>query len=428
MRALSLVFTGDSFITARLSSWRDAGFRRLVSILRSSDLSFTNLEVLINDFEGIPAAYSGGTYAAARGFAADELKWMGFSLVSRANNHAMDYGVEGMKRTDYHLSRVGLSWSGVGMNLGEARSPAYLDVSGMRVSLVSATTSFPPGSEAGEQRPDMRGRPGVNAIRVRTVYQVSEHTAALLRRVAGRLGLKIHGKREFMLFDRRFRVGGEDRVYMEPAERDVEANLRQVSSASRQSDIVLFSLHSHQAVRPAESTPDFLRSMAHRIIDSGASAFIGHGPHVLRGLEIYRGRPIMYSLGNLIFQNDLVERQPWDLYYRFGLGLDATPADLYDAREKGSEEMRLRGFRWFTHEWRYWVTVAVKAEFDVDGEAKSMYLYPIALTWRTPRSRRGRPRLTRGRAAKRILEHVERLSKPLGTELKIREEYAEILF
>ena len=429
MKELTLVLLGDVFMTTRLSRWGDPAFLELVSIIRNADVSFANLEVLINDFRGTPAAYSGGTYAAARSFVADELKWMGIDMVSRANNHAMDYGVEGMVETSRNLDRVGIAHAGVGMCLGEARAPVYMDVAGLRVSMISAATSFPPGAEAGEARPDAPGRPGVNPIHVKTIYEVTPENAAALRDIAGSLGIEIPTETdEFYLFNTLFRVRDRNRVVMEPSRRDVEANLRQVSSASRQSDIVIFSLHSHQVVgRDPKRTPGFLRELAHRIVDTGATVFVGHGPHVLRGIEVYRGRPILYSLGNFVFQNDLVEKQPADLYYRVGLGLEDSVADLYDARERGTREMRLRGFEWFTKKWEYWVTVAAELFIDADGEVKRLRLYPVELTWKVPRSRRGRPRLAKGRAALEILGLVERLSRELGTEIRVKEGVGEVV-
>ena len=52
--------------------------------------------------------------------------------------------------------------------------------------------------------------------------------------------------------------------------------------------------------------------MAHAVIDAGADVFIGHGPHLDRGIEIYKGKPILYSLGALVIENDTVERMPQD--------------------------------------------------------------------------------------------------------------------
>ena len=68
------------------------------------------------------------------------------------------------------------------------------------------------------------------------------------------------------------------------------------------------------------------------MIDAGADVFVGHGPHVLRGIEIYKGKPIFYSLANFIFQNETVLRMPEDSYEEYSLGDGAQPADYLDAR------------------------------------------------------------------------------------------------
>jgi hypothetical protein len=93
-RDFSIALTGDSFITTKISDYKEPDFIEAFDIIRSQDLGFTNLEVLLNDFKGIPAAQSGGTYAGAPTALADELKWAGFQIVARANNHSLDYSYE----------------------------------------------------------------------------------------------------------------------------------------------------------------------------------------------------------------------------------------------------------------------------------------------------------------------------------------------
>ena len=78
--------------------------------------------------------------------------------------------------------------------------------------------------------------------------------------------------------------------------------------------------------------PSFHETVSHACIDAGADLFLGHGPHLLRGIEIYDGAPIFYSLGNFMMQNETVTRLPTELYERYDLDSDATPADLFDTR------------------------------------------------------------------------------------------------
>lgn len=94
------------------------------------------------------------------------------------------------------------------------------------------------------------------------------------------------------------------------------------------------------------------------MIDAGAGVVVGHGPHILRGIEVYKGRPIFYSLANFIFENDLVELQPADSYELLGLEGDSLPSDYFSRRSKndttrhGSRPIASTGSRssqkWFT--------------------------------------------------------------------------------
>lgn len=70
------------------------------------------------------------------------------------------------------------------------------------------------------------------------------------------------------------------------------------------------------------------------MIDASADVVVGHGPHVLRGIEVYKGRPIFYSLANFIVENDLVELQPADSYELLGLDGDSLPSDYFSKRSK----------------------------------------------------------------------------------------------
>jgi len=418
---LTLTATGDSFIATKISVYSEPEFLELIEIIRNAHVRFTNLEVLINDFKGIPAAQSGGTYAATENFIADELKWIGFNLVSRANNHAMDYGIEGMIETTRNLNRVGIVHAGVGMNLGEARSPAYIETPVGRVALISAASTFPIEARAGEARPDLQGRPGVNPLRYSVTYTVPKEVFKVLVKIARLHGFKVKDEaKKLRLFRVSFKIGDEVKVEFKVNKRDEEGNLRAIRDAKRMADYVIFSLHAHESYMNIEKPAPFIEEFARKCIDEGADIFIGHGPHVLRGIEIYKNKPIFYSLGNFIFQNDLIKKQPSDLYERYKLDWNATPADLYDAREKGLPEYIEMGFKWFTEKQIYWQTVVVYCILDENG-VKEIKLYPVDLGYNKSRPHRGRPILAKGKRAKEIIEKVKELSKPYGTKIKFKD-------
>jgi poly-gamma-glutamate capsule biosynthesis protein CapA/YwtB (metallophosphatase superfamily) len=100
----SLAATGDTVSTRRLSVYETyPAFKNLVAVVRAADAGFTNLETSLfrmADFNGYPQAESGGIWFVGPPEAAQDLKWMGFNLLNRANNHATEYGVEGMIETD----------------------------------------------------------------------------------------------------------------------------------------------------------------------------------------------------------------------------------------------------------------------------------------------------------------------------------------
>ena len=148
------------------------------------------------------------------------------------------------------------------------------------------------------------------------------------------------------------------------------------------------------------------------MIDAGADVFAGHGPHVLRGVEVYKGKPIFYSLSNFIFQNETVLRFPEDSYAQYSLSLDAQPADYLDARYDKDR-------RSFPSDREYWDSVAVVTKWD-RGKFVEAELHPITLGYQTPRSERGRPRLASPADATRILETMAARSKAFGATMTVK--------
>lgn len=425
-----LAVTGDSFLSSPISPYENGDFRAVFDIIRNHTAGFTNLEILLNDWKGIPAADSGGTYAGAASALVEEFKWAGFQMVSRANNHSLDYSYEGLRITSQVLDNAGICHAGVGENLGEARSPAYLETPGGRVALLSASSTFAPWGRAGHQRPDFQGRPGLSPLRYTTYYGVTESQMEFLRVLEESLGLspqKALAKKagyieekegELVLGGLRFVLSASPGVRTEPNERDVSEITKWIRDARRQADWVFFSLHAHEGRLHRDIPAEFVETFARACIDAGADGFIGHGPHVLRGIEVYKGKPVFYSLGNFVFQNDLVRKHPQDIYDRAGLGLDATPADMYDARSKNDT-------RGFPADVAYWESVLGSLEYE-GGKFTRATLYPLYLGWDSPRSQRGRPTLARKEIARRILERVRDLSEPYGTKVRIEGETATI--
>jgi len=231
---LTFALTGDAIISQRLSPFTEPEYLRMIEIIRSADLAFTNLEVLFHNYEeGYPATHSGGTWMAAEPYIAGELVWAGFDMVSRANNHTMDYGAGGMRATTRALDAVGLVHAGAGENLAQARAPAYLETAGGRVALISVASTFADEDRAGPQRSDIGGRPGLNPLRYNRTYAVSAASIQKLREVAEELGFRTGDQEDQIRFMRElFIVADPPGSRTEAHEGDLAEILASVASSS----------------------------------------------------------------------------------------------------------------------------------------------------------------------------------------------------
>src|SRR4029077_2749697 len=109
-----------------------------------------------------------------------------------------------------------------------------------------------------------------------------------------------------------------------------------VRDAANRSDHVLVSLHAHEGTDDNWYSPrvaSFVEEFSRRAIDAGATAVIGHGPHMLRGIEMYKGRPIFYSLGSLLMEFEAGGQvMTPEMYEAYGFEADALPSDLHMSR------------------------------------------------------------------------------------------------
>lgn len=412
---ITMALAGDAIITRAMSPFSEPEFLELVERIREATVGFVNLEVLFHDYgpEIIPAAASGGTYMAARPELARELAWMGFDMVSRANNHTMDYGIGGMRATTAAVEAAGLAHAGAGENLALSRAPAYVETPGGRVALISVASTFDDAMRAGAQRKDLRGRPGLSPVRYERTYVLDPPGFRALRALAASMGRDLAPDADTVrLLRQTFVAGEESGVRTSPHAGDLAEIEAVIRDAKRQANWVIVSSHSHEGAASRAEPAEFLVTFARATIDAGADVFVGHGPHVLRGIEIHNGRPIFYSLGDFIFQNETVELQPADNYEPYDLPAGALPSDFYDTREARSDGG-------FPADPAYWEAVVAVPVFR-DGALHEVRLHPITLGHGLPRPQRGRPVLAEGARARSILERLARLSTPFGTPIEVR--------
>jgi poly-gamma-glutamate synthesis protein (capsule biosynthesis protein) len=235
-----------------------------------------------------------------------------------------------------------------------------------------------------------------------------------LKRVAAELSGNAPAAGDTLNFGgRRYVVGPKPGQRTEPDKADVEAIARVVKSAAALADIVIVSLHCHESGANRSVPADFIPIFARAMVDAGADVFVGHGPHVLRGVEVYKGKPILYSLSNFVFQNETLLRMPSDSYEQYSLDDDvAQPADYLDARYDNDR-------RSFPADREYWDSVMAMTKWE-GGRFVELQLHPITLGYQASRAERGRPKLASGADAARILEMMVTRSKPFGVAVTVR--------
>jgi poly-gamma-glutamate synthesis protein (capsule biosynthesis protein) len=439
-----MAFGGEAMITRALAPFSEPAFLAIRDLLRAADVRFANGEMLFHNYED-PPTYLSQTYMRCDPRFIADLQWFGINLLSCANNHAYDFGENGVLTNIRSLDAAGMTHAGTGRNLADASAAAYLDTPNGRVALVSATSSGRANSRAGEQRRDMQGRPGANLVRWINEWTVDVDAFASLSRIASEFGwnrrlagwwTRAYGFEQddpevVNLGDRnalgvnsedlaaRFIRGDGFAHHSRIHQADLERNVLSVADARRMADWVIYSVHSHEGGATIDEPADHLRTLAHAVVDAGADVVIGHGPHRDRGIEIYQGRPIFYSLGNFIMQNDTVWRMPHDSMVLYGLGHEHTPADLFDARIQGREAAEAPGPGWWS---------AIPVVTFSGGQLEAIELHPIELGWsaRNARSQFGRPLLASGDLARSALERFRRLSSTFGTEVALDGEIGHV--
>jgi hypothetical protein len=433
----SVEFVGDLMANRRLAGFREPAFTSMLEILRSADVTLANLETQINDFE-IPWAQKPDSISWQVGAPEilDDLRWMGIRAVTVSNNHSYDYNEAGLLTTMRHLRSRGLSFAGGGLTLDDARAPALLDLPRGRAALFGATTTFNELSAAGAARPDFPGRPGINALHHEKVHFVPRHVFDALVEAKVELGYKefelvhhaFHPHRaehydegtEVRFLGQKFRLASGYDTRTSCSREDLDGIRRWIRGATRQADWLFYSTHCHESGNTGQlheihrpTPPEFLIEFAHWAIDQGCHAFAGHGPHILRGIEIYKGRPIFYSLGNFVFNNDTVQRQPEPAYRRQGLDHEHTPGD-WGAKRSGDDTYG------FPVDPLFYRSVIAVCRF-VSRQLAEIRLYPVDLGFGRPMSQRGRPMLAEPELAGAILHELRELSEPFGTTIEVHD-------
>jgi poly-gamma-glutamate capsule biosynthesis protein CapA/YwtB (metallophosphatase superfamily) len=422
----SIVLTGDTMITQRLSVFSEPQFMKMVELIRGGDAAFTNLEMLLHDFEPYPMTESGGNYLRADPFVAKELVWAGIDLVAGANNHTNDYGVDGMRLTMKHATAAGLIEAGGGETLEEAREAKYFDTAKGRVALISVASTYPDGIRASSSWGDTKARPGLSPLRYTTTNVVTREQFDTLRAAMVAIGRARSGgegteggsgraadSNQMNVFGNRFVVGDRQVTRTEPHKGDLEQIARVVKGASGMADYTIVAWHGHENGVDRFTPPDFVVTFARAMIDAGADIVAGNGPHILRGIEIYKGKPIFYSLGNFMFQNETIQRLPPENSEGLGLPQGSQVVDYHNRRYNFDKQ----GFPVDPY---IWESVIAVPKFN-GKTLTELKLYPISIGFGKPRTERGRPMMADTTLSKKIVDDMIKYSEPFGTKIEFKD-------
>ena len=411
----TLTAVGDLIMSRPLSQYaaREPGVKSVLDILRSGDALCGNMETSILDlryFKGYPYSYAGDWTLSAIPAVAKDLRTMGFDFVSRANNHAQDWGIEGMRETSRWLDDAGIVWAGVGEDRGRARAPAFYESTKGRVGIVSFAATFLPTAAALPPQGAAPGRPGVSALSVTQYVDVPRTTMKALADAACHLS-RHHCNivpSSLSIFTQNFRLANSFRYEYEMDTEDQAEIYQSIREGKQNADFLVATLHSHDCSLDCDD-PDkpqlaaaYLRTLAHRAIDSGADEFITTGIHNLGPIEIYKGRPIFYGISNF-FWSDIQLPLSHDLYQQNRAALNGAyihpdRATSWDLSAPLNEQS---GFA----EPFVFQTIVTQSTF-AHGELATLRLYAVDLGYGKKLSESGIPRLADPAQAKIIFKRI----------------------
>jgi poly-gamma-glutamate capsule biosynthesis protein CapA/YwtB (metallophosphatase superfamily) len=358
-QTLSITLTGQSMIRSDIRAHAPAAVPVIKSLLKG-DVIFTNFETTIVD-EKKGQSHMDGRFLSPPE-ALDALQSFGFNLVSLSNNHAFDLKLAGIENTLQEAKRLNLAHAGTGNTIDEAVAPGLLHTSKGTVALVAMASGL---IDAGGSATATRA--GVDELRV-------------------------EGNK--------------------PNEEDTQRILQSIRNAKKQADLVIVYEHNHVFDKPFRTImleelperlapPDWLKKWTHAEVDAGADIIVMHGAPLLHGVEIYRGRPIFFDLGNFIFQ-----APPMDILLDEPINWESVVAYV-EFRGKNLQSVKFQ---------------PVAQNKLGQGQADTHDEHTNNLFLQT----RGLPTPATGEQAHYILERLADLSRPFGTTVEVKGDTAEI--
>jgi len=413
---------GDCILSRPMSQLRGSqpAFGALLDVLAASSVVYGNLETVIFEprtFTGAPYPWDGDWPLACQPSAAADLRAMGFHLFSRANNHALDWGVAGMRECSGHLDAQELTHAGCGETLALARQAQFHETPQGRVGLVSCTSTYRDTTDGLDQHGAAPGRPGVNPLRLRRSVGVPRATFDQLAAIRDELA-----QADMAGLLGEFETANDPtpgyRYEMDPTH--LAAILRQVRQGKEYADFMLVALHSHESLTSPDPGPGwtpelpagFVADFGRQAIDAGADAVVVTGIHHLGPVMIHNRRPILTGLGNF-FWSDIQTPLPSDLYERNAEVL----AQAFEHPERATDaDVTLRlNYPLHAHPDAFLSAVA-EMQFGAAG-LERMVLHPVDMGYGDRLSLSGLPRLATPEVAEQIIERLDQISNPYGTQI-----------
>ena len=266
-----IAMVGDIFLQDSLP--QSQALAAAAEILQTSDIALGNLEAPVS---GRGAAVEKWINMRMSPELLPEAAAIGFTMFTIANNHMMDYGKLAFMDTLNCLDAHQIAYAGAGLNLEQAWRAKILLAGDLRLAVLAAASTLPLGSAATDDRP------GAAPIHVAESYHVD--AAASMEQ-----------------------PGSAPYVHTRAWPEDLDRARQAIEEAAREADFVVAALH--WGVPPLwrsrfqDGLADYQIEVGHALIEAGADVIVGHHPHSLQAVEVYRGKPIFYSLGNFLFHH-----------------------------------------------------------------------------------------------------------------------------
>ncbi len=404
---VSIAAVGQAAIKREVRGNPEPRFWAIRDLLKKADIAFTNLEATIQGaYGGWPT--KAGYVGISPPYVLDALKELGFNVLSLSNNHSFDLGPNGVLSAIEETERRGFVHAGLGRDLTSASKAGHGVIDGRRIALIAIDGGpAPEAALAKDATEKVAARPGLNHQRIQPNFTVTPEELAMLKRIKDELGHErmvgrfrnLNAKNskgsflevvevandELNFYGMRFQVGSRHQRLGRLHPEDLQRNLAAISVARQTADVVIVYLHHHHWEADWEAVPDWTKQFAHACIDAGADMYVSHGVPMLLGIEVYRHKPIFYSLGNFIFHS-------------------FNPAT------------------WF-HD-NIWRSVVTTSRFDGNGHLAEIQLDPIVVGGEAAMqakdfSNREVPMLATPAYGSEVLSHLGKLSAEFGTTVVI---------